>query len=89
MYGTWKRKDNIMTVAQTEPLFDMLEVAMSECDWDRAELMLARISKYYEHLDANQLDYYNLCQVTLEDEWVDNYDEPTELDEWYSFDADC
>lgn len=78
-----------MTIDKTESLLDLLEVAMSECDWDRAEIMLARLSKYYQYLDEKQRDYYNLCQVILEESFVEYYDEPTEYDEWQSYDADC
>ena len=51
--------------------------------------MLARLSKYYQYLDEKQIDYYNLCQVILEESFVEYYDEPTEYDEWQSYDADC
>jgi anaerobic ribonucleoside-triphosphate reductase len=78
-----------MTIDKTEALLDLLEVAMSECDWYRAEIMLARLSKYYQYLDEKQIDYYNLCQVILEESFVEYYDEPTEYDEWQSYDADC
>ena len=55
--------------------------------------MLARISPYFHLLDDEHIDYYHGCQYAIEENMVhhfaeDNYDEPTEYDEWQSFDLD-
>jgi len=49
-------------------------------------------------LDDEHKDYYHGCQYAIEEDLVhtfadgyseDEYDEPTEYDEWQSFDSDC
>ena len=77
------------------PLFDILEGAMAEANVELAETMLARISLYFHLLDDEHIDYYQGCQYAIETDMVhcfakkDDYDEPTEYDEWQSFDSDC
>lgn len=77
------------------PYFDILEVAMAEQNVELAETMLARISPYFHLLDDEHIDYYHGCQYAIEENMVhhfakeDDYDEPTEYDEWQSFDSDC
>jgi len=80
------------------PYFDILEAAMAEENIELAETMLARISSYFHLLDDEHKDYYHGCQYAIEenlvhtfaDGYVENeYDEPTEYDEWQSFDSDC
>jgi len=83
------------------PLFDILEGAMAEENIELAETMLARISLYFHLLDDEHIDYYQGCQYAIETNMVhcfakkdddyadDDYDEPTEYDEWQSFDQDC
>lgn len=80
------------------PYFDILEAAMAEGNIELAETMLARISSYFHLLDDEHKDYYQGCQYAIEEDLVhtfadgyseDEYDEPTEYDEWQSFDSDC
>ena len=80
------------------PYFDILEAAMAEGNIELAETMLARISSYFHLLDDEHRDYYHGCQYAIEEDLVhtfsdgyseDEYDEPTEYDEWQSFDSDC
>ena len=80
------------------PYFDILEAAMAEENIELAETMLARISSYFHLLDDEHKDYYHGCQYAIEENLVhtfangyveDEYDEPTEYDEWQSFDSDC
>jgi len=80
------------------PYFDILEAAMAEENIELAETMLARISKFFHLLDDEHKDYYQGCQYAIEEDLVhtfadgyseDEYDEPTEYDEWQSFDSDC
>jgi len=77
------------------PYFDILEVAMAEQNIELAETMLARISTYFHLLDDEHIDYYHGCRSAIEENTVhhfakeDDYDEPTEYDEWQSFDSDC
>jgi len=80
------------------PYFDILEAAMAEGNIELAETMLARISSYFHLLDDEHKDYYHGCQYAIEENLVhtfadgyseDEYDEPTEYDEWQSFDSDC
>lgn len=75
--------------SEIDALFDILEVAMAEKDWERAELMLAKISNNYNSLNEFQMDYYNHCQAAIEIDAVEDYYEPTEFDEWQSYDPDC
>lgn len=79
------------------PYFDILEVAMAEGNVELAETMLARISSYFHLLDDEHKDYYQGCQYAIEEDLVhtfaEGYDEeeyePTEYDEWQSYDSDC
>ena len=77
------------------PYFDILEAAMAEGDTNLAEDMLDKISPYFHMLDDEHIDYYQGCQYAIETDMVhcfakkDDYDEPTEYDEWQSFDQDC
>jgi len=78
------------------PYFDILEVAMAEQNIELAETMLARISTYFHLLDDEHKDYYHGCQYAIEENMVhcfakeeDDYDEPTEYDEWASYDDCC
>ena len=79
------------------PYFDILEVAMAEGNVELAETMLARISSYFHLLDDEHKDYYQGCQYAIEEDLVhtfaEGYDEeeyePTEYDEWHSYDPDC
>jgi|SaaInlStandDraft_1057018.scaffolds.fasta_scaffold04630_3 hypothetical protein len=87
--GLGERRVMAYEVVKVESLFDILEVAISEEDWERAELMLAKISIYYQKLTDFQTDYYNHCQSIVDDCYIDDYPEPSELDEWHSFDPDC
>ena len=79
------------------PYFDILEVAMAEQNIELAETMLARISPYFHLLDDEHIDYYQGCQYAIEENMVhcfakednDDYNEPSEYDEWQSYDPDC
>ena len=79
------------------PYFDILEVAMAEKNIDLAKDMLVRISSYFHLLDDEHKDYYHGCQYAIEENMVDcfakedndDYDEPSEYDEWQSYDPDC
>ena len=80
------------------PYFDILEAAMSEQNLELAETMLARISNFFHLLDDEHKDYYQGCQYAIEEGLMhtfadgydeDEYDEPTEYDEWQSYDPDC
>lgn len=87
--GLGERRMMTYEKVKVESLFDILEVSVSEGDWERAELMLAKISTYFSGLTDFQVDYYNHCQAIVEDCFYDDYPEPSELDEWHSFDPDC
>ena len=80
------------------PYFDILEAAMAEQNIELAETMLARISNFFHLLDDEHKDYYHGCQYAIEeglmytfaDGYDENeYDEPTEYDEWHDYDPDC
>tara|TARA_S200002703_G_scaffold154881_2_gene158347 strand:- start:2317 stop:2595 length:279 start_codon:yes stop_codon:yes gene_type:complete len=80
------------------PYFDILEAAMAEENIELAETMLARISNFFHLLDDEHKDYYQGCQYAIEENLVhtfvdgyveDEYDEPTEYDEWASYDDCC
>lgn len=79
------------------PYFDILEVAMAEQNVELAETMLNHISSYFHLLDDEHKDYYNGCKYAIEEDLVhtfaEGYDEeeyePSEYDEWQSYDPDC
>lgn len=79
------------------PYFDILEAAMAEENLALAETMLARISTYFHLLDDEHIDYYQGCKYAIQENLVhtftekyeEEYYEPTEYDEWSSFDSDC
>jgi len=74
------------------PYFDILEAAMAEENIELAETMLARISNFFHLLDDEHKDYYQGCKYAIEEDLVNTFAEgyePTEYDEWQSYDSDC
>jgi hypothetical protein len=47
-------------------LFDILENDMEVEDWDHADVILARLSKYFHLFDDEHTDYYQYCQHVVE-----------------------
>lgn len=55
-------------------LFDILENDMEVEDWDHADVILARLSKYFHLFDDEHSDYYQYAQNVVED-MLDESDE--------------
>ena len=81
-------------------LFDILENDMESRNYAHAEIILARLSKYFHLFDDELTDYYQYAQDViaieltpedqfLDDDWEEDYYEPSELTEWLDFDPDC
>ena len=70
-------------------LFDILESDMEIGDYMHADVILARLSKYFHLFDDEHTDYYQYVQGVIEEMIYDDIQEPSELDEWHDFDADC
>lgn len=79
--------------AKVGPYFDILEASLAEGNESLASQMLEKIAPYFHLLDDEHKDYYHGAQYALEEDMVEcfseDYDEPSEIDEWYSYDPDC
>lgn len=75
------------------PYFDILEAALAEGNSELAIDMVSKISPYFHLLDDEHADYFHGAQYALEENMLDaykeEYDEPSEMDEWFSYDPDC
>lgn len=47
-------------------LFDSLEASVSCSDWEHADVILARLSKYFHLFDDEHVDYYQYVQHEVE-----------------------
>jgi len=47
-------------------LFDSLEASVSSNDWEHADVILARLSKYFHVFDDEHTDYYQYVQHEVE-----------------------
>lgn len=85
---------SVRVAVKVGPYFDILEGALSEGNEDLASQMLEKISPYFHLLDDEHKDYYQGAQYALEENMIESfstedYYEPTEMDEWFSYDPDC
>lgn len=78
------------------PYFDILEAALAEGNAELAIDMVSKISPYFHLLDDEHADYFHGAQYALEEDMLDAYkeeyqddNEPSEMDEWFSYDPDC
>ena len=55
-------------------LFDILEVDMNSGDYEHADVIISRLSKYFHLFDDEHADYYQYAQTTVEDV-LGHYDE--------------
>ena len=62
-------------------LFDILESDMEIGDYEHADVILARLSKYFHLFDDEHTDYYQYCQNEIEIVLGDHH-------EWYSDEDD-
>jgi hypothetical protein len=80
---------------KVQELFDILENDMEVQDYEHAEIILARLSRYFHLFDDEHIDYYQYAQETVEynsiddEDWYESELEVTEFEEWYDFDPDC
>lgn len=56
-------------------LFDILEVDLDAGDYMHADIIIARLSKYFHLLDDEHADYYQYAQTLI--------DEALDRDNWY------
>lgn len=73
-------------------LFDILEADLGSGDYEHADVILARLSKYFHLFDDEHMDYYHYARDVIDESFdvYDDYDgQPDELQEWYDFDPDC
>ncbi len=47
-------------------LFDSLEASMSSEDYEHADVVIARLSKYFHIFDDEHIDYYQYAQSEVE-----------------------
>ena len=76
----------MMTV---ENLFERLQMSMSSRDYEHADLILAKLSRYSGKFDDNQIEDYNYAQriVDMELHGISDYDDYDDGDN-YLFDWD-
>lgn len=48
-------------------LFDILAVDMEACDYYHADVIIARLSKYFHLFDDEHADYYQYCQGVVDE----------------------
>jgi hypothetical protein len=70
-----------------ELLLEQVVEALDNHDLEQADILLAKASKYRHAFDEEQEDYYEWAMGIVSNE--DYFYEPTEYDEWQSFDSDC
>ena len=79
----------MMTV---ENLFERLQMSMSSGDYEHADLILAKLSRYSGKFDGNQIEDYNYAQriVDMELHGISDYDDYDDYDDGddYLFDWD-
>ena len=80
-------------MTETTDLFKQLELSLEIEDYDKANIIFAKLSVYLGTFDDELLECYEYAQYLL-DLNVDKdedlyYDEPSEYDEWLDFDSDC
>ena len=75
------------------PYFDILEAALAEGNAELAIDLVSKISPYYHFFDDEHADYFHGAQYALEEDMLDaykeEYAEPSEMDECFSYDPDC
>ena len=72
-----------------ENLFERLQMSMSSADYEHADLILAKLSRYSGKFDDNQIEDYNYAQriVDMELHGISDYDDYDDGDN-YLFDWD-
>ena len=76
--------------SKIEEYFDLLQHSLDIDDYYVAQTYISRLSPHTHMFDEAQQDIYDWSIRFLDEaEDVDIYGEPTESDEWYSFDPDC
>ena len=73
----------MMTV---ENLFERLQMSMSSADYEHADLILAKLSRYSGKFDDNQIEEYNYAQriVDMELHGISDYDDYDDGDDYLS-----
>ena len=76
----------MMTV---ENLFERLQISMSSGDYEHADLILAKLSRYSGKFDDNQIEEYNYAQrvVDMELHGISDYDDGD--DDLFDWDGDA
>ena len=72
-----------------ENLFQRLEVSLSAEDYEHADLILAKLSRYSDRFDDTQIEEYDYAQriVEIELHGISNYDDGD--DGFFDWDGDA
>ena len=76
----------MMTV---ENLFERLQISMSSGDYEHADLILAKLSRYSGKFDDNQIEEYNYAQRIVDMELHGIYDYDDGDDDLFDWDGDA
>lgn len=76
--------------AKVEEYFERLETAIEHDYYEKVTSTVAKLSRYAYMFNQDQQDAYDEAVIWLDNNepWEDEYD-PTEYDEWQSYDPDC
>lgn len=72
---------------KVEEYFEQLVAAVESDDYEKADIYLARLSVYGDCLTPEQEDYYQFAHDLVS--YQGGFKEPTEYDEWNSYDEYC
>lgn len=72
--------------------FNQLQASLQNEKYDKADIVLAQLSKYFHLFNDELVDYYQYAQsvtdIVLGREEEPFY-EPSDIDDWMDFDPDC
>lgn len=77
------------TQLKVEEYFDLLQYALDCEDYSLAEVYVSRLSAFSHMFNQDQEDFYEWSERFLEAAGKEEFYEPSEADEWYSYDPDC
>ena len=72
-----------------ENLFERLQISMSSGDYEHADLILAKLSRYSGKFDDNQIEEYNYAQIIVDTELHDIHYYDDGDDDLFDWDGDA
>ena len=72
-----------------ENLFQRLQISLSSEDYEHADLILAKLSRYSDKFDDSQFDEYAYAQRIVEIELHGIYDDDDGDDDLFDWDGDA